>query len=91
MDDYTIAFARSARKELEKIGHASVGSIFLRIEKLAKIPRPRGCIKIQGRKDLWRIREGKYRIIYAVDDKKRLIDIVAIRHRREAYRAMMLS
>ena len=91
MDDYTITFARSARKELEKIGHASVGSIFLRIEKLAEIPRPRACSKIQGQKNLWRIREGKYCIIYAVDDKKRLIDIVAIRHRREAYRAMMLS
>jgi len=57
MDDYTITFARSARKELEKIGHASVGGIFSRIEKLAKIPRPRGCSKIQGRKKKIRRKE----------------------------------
>ncbi|QTA90635.1 type II toxin-antitoxin system RelE family toxin [Desulfonema magnum] len=91
MDDYTITFARSARKELENLDSASVGNIFSRIEKLAEVPRPRGCSKIQGRKNLWRIREGKYRIIYSVDDKKRLIDIIAIRHRREAYRAMRFS
>jgi mRNA interferase RelE/StbE len=36
--------------------------------------------------DLWRIRIGDYRVLYAIDDDAKLVDIVAIRHRRDAYR-----
>ncbi|WP_407079395.1 type II toxin-antitoxin system RelE family toxin [Candidatus Venteria ishoeyi] len=29
---------------------------------------------------------GDYRVIYAVDELEKVIDIVAVRHRKEAYR-----
>jgi mRNA interferase RelE/StbE len=50
-----------------------------------KMPRPPGVKKLRGSSDLWRIRLGNYRIIYRVDDRKRLIDITHIRHRKDAY------
>jgi mRNA interferase RelE/StbE len=86
MDEYTITFTRSARKELEALDAAIVRRIFPRIESLAKDPRPRGCLKLQGEEHLWRIRVGYYRIIYAIDAEKQKIDIIAVRHRRDAYR-----
>jgi len=35
---------------------------------------------------LWRLRVGNYRVIYSIDDANRIIDISAVRHRRDAYR-----
>jgi mRNA interferase RelE/StbE len=86
MDDYKITFARSARKELEKFSAQEVNRIFPKIEALSIKPRPEGCRKLIGETNLWRIRVGTYRIIYSIDDEMRLIDIIAVRHRSEAYR-----
>ena len=61
MIEYTITFARSARKELEDLDAAIVHRVFPKIEALAKEPRPPGCRKVQGEKFLWRIRVGDYR------------------------------
>jgi mRNA interferase RelE/StbE len=55
------------------------------IDGLAANPRPPGVKKLRGTRDLWRIRVGDYRVIYRVDDAKRLVDISHVRHRREAY------
>ncbi|MFQ5881691.1 MAG: type II toxin-antitoxin system RelE/ParE family toxin [Candidatus Methylomirabilales bacterium] len=85
MADYTITFARSARKELEALDAAIVNRIFSKIEALTKEPRPVGCRKLYGEKHLWRIRIGDYRVIYAVYDDERLVDIIAVRHRSKAY------
>lgn len=86
MDEYTITFARSARRELESLGASIVRRVFPRIEALSKEPRPGNCRKLSGRENLWRIRVGDYRVIYTVYDEQRIVDIVAVRHRSEAYR-----
>jgi len=85
MTDYSITFARSARKELESLSASLVQRIFPKIEVLASEPRPKGCRKLRGEKNLWRIRVGDYRVIYAVYDDREVVDIIAIRHRRDAY------
>jgi mRNA interferase RelE/StbE len=85
MTDYVITFARSARKELENLDTPIVNRIFPKIEALAKEARPAGCRKLQGEKNLWRIRIGDYRVIYAVYESERRVDIIAVRHRSKAY------
>ena len=85
MANYAITFARSARKELETLSNSLVNRIFSKIESLGESPRPVGCRKLQGSHDLWRIRIGDYRVIYSIDDSKRNVDIVAVRHRSQAY------
>lgn len=52
---------------------------------LAQTPRPTGSIKLHG-VELWRIVVGEYRVIYAIDDEKRVITVARVRHRREVYR-----
>ncbi|MGQ0635814.1 MAG: type II toxin-antitoxin system RelE family toxin [Planctomycetaceae bacterium] len=86
MGDYTIVFARSARRELEDLPTRLAARILARIESLTMAPRPPGCVKLTGRDNLWRIRVGDYRIIYSIDDVQRLVEVMVIRHRRDAYR-----
>lgn len=86
MADYAITFARSARAELEGLDATIARRVISRIEALAQLPRPSGGKKLKGEQNLWRIRIGDYRVVYSVDDRQRIVDVVRIRHRREVYR-----
>lgn len=86
MVEYQVVFARSARRELESLDPKTIRRILPRIEALARQPRPRGSIKLQGSKNLWRIRVGNFRVLYCVDDRGRLIDVIAIGDRKDIYR-----
>jgi mRNA interferase RelE/StbE len=83
--EYSVVFARSARHELEALDSSIIRRILPKIESLAIVPRPHGARKLTGEKQVWRIRIGDYRVIYTILDKERRIDIMAVRHRREAY------
>ena len=63
MANYTVTFARSARKELESLPSSVVDRIWPRIEHLTRIQRPRGCRKLSGEQNLWRLRVGEYGVI----------------------------
>lgn len=82
---YELRLARSARKELESLPDAVLARVARELDALPANPRPRGCKKLRGASDLWRVRVGDYRIIYHVDDRARLIEVRAIRDRKDAY------
>jgi mRNA interferase RelE/StbE len=86
MADYAVTFARSARRELEALDPPLVARVLARIEALAMEPRPAGAKKLQGAQRLWRLRVGDYRVVYQIDDRQRVVDIVRVRHRRDVYR-----
>jgi len=86
MADYAVTFARSARKELEALEPPLVARVLARIEALAIEPRPTGARRLQGAPRLWRIRVGEYRVVYSVDDRRAVVDVVRVRHRRDVYR-----
>lgn len=86
MSEYAVVVARSARKELEALDEKTLNKIFPKIEGLSFDPRPVGCRKLAGNKNLWRLRVGEYRVVYAVDDNMRLVDIIAVRDRKDVYR-----
>jgi mRNA interferase RelE/StbE len=85
MADFEISFARSARKELESLDNRIVNRIFPKIVALSKQPPPSGCRKLIGEGNLWRVRVGDYRVIYEIDDVRRLVDGIAVKHRSKAY------
>ena len=62
-----------------------LASVVRKIESLGHAPRPAGCKKLKGYKDLWRIRAGDWRVVYIIDDTARLVSITRIAHRREVY------
>jgi len=84
--EYTITFARSARKELEGLELEVIERIFPRIAALSKEPMPKGCRKLKGNRNLWRIRIGDYRVVYSIDDRNKIVDVVVVRSRGKAYR-----
>ncbi len=86
MTKYSVTFARSAVKELERLNSSIVGRLMQKIEQLSDGPRPVGCRKLAGEENVWRVRVGDYRIVYSVYDAERIIDVVRLRHRSEAYR-----
>jgi mRNA interferase RelE/StbE len=75
----------SAGKELDALDDALFARIDRKILVLAQNPRPPGCKKLRGYKDLWRIRVGEWRVLYVIDDAAKLISITRIAHRREVY------
>ena len=85
MTVYSISFAASAKRELLDLSPEVIGRIRPKINDLAKDPRPPGCKKLQGYRDRWRIRIGNYRIVYAINDAAKTVDVTRIAHRREVY------
>jgi mRNA interferase RelE/StbE len=86
MAEYRIDIKKSAAKELEDIPRRDLRKIIERIRSLGKNPMPHGSEKLSGQ-ERYRIRQGDYRIVYSIEDKDLLINIVKIGHRREIYRS----
>lgn len=87
MAGYKLLIKPSAGKELEAVGSKSDRlRIVRRIQALADDPRPTGSEKLAGYDDRYRVRQGSYRVVYLIDDKRREITIYRIGHRREVYR-----
>ncbi|HAV10206.1 MAG TPA: type II toxin-antitoxin system mRNA interferase toxin, RelE/StbE family [Dehalococcoidia bacterium] len=72
---YEIVFARSARKEFQALTPIVAARILKKVERLAFNDRPPGCKKLRGQSSFWRIRVGQYRVIYSIDDNRRIVDI----------------
>ena len=83
---HEVYLERAAEKDLKKLPGEIFQRIITHIKSLAETPRPPGCRKITGTKNDWRIRVGDYRIIYEVDDNVRVVKVMRVRDRREAYR-----
>ena len=86
MAKYKIFVKSSAAKEIEKIPtRKDRRRIVKKIRSLSDNPRPRGSVKLSG-KDKYRLRQGKYRIIYSIEDDKLIVHIVKVGHRKNIYR-----
>jgi mRNA interferase RelE/StbE len=82
---YSIRLKRSAAKELEALPTTALRAITKRIARLADDPRPPGCEKLSG-SELYRVRQGDYRIVYEIRDQELVVHIIRIGHRRDVYR-----
>jgi mRNA interferase RelE/StbE len=82
---YNLRIKPSAAKELEALPRTDRQRIITRVRKLSDEPRPSGCEKLSGH-NLYRIRQGNYRILYTIQDADSVIVIIAIGHRREVHR-----
>jgi mRNA interferase RelE/StbE len=82
---YALGIKPSARKELENLSDSLIARLAPKIDALAADPRPSGCRKLHGYKDLWRIRVGDYRVVYIIDDDRKTVSVTRVAHRREVY------
>jgi mRNA interferase RelE/StbE len=85
MAGYNVGLRASAEKELRKIPASDLARLIERIAALAGNPRPEGASKLSG-EERYRIRQGDYRIVYAIDDRGKTVLIVKIGNRGDIYR-----
>ena len=85
MASYKILIKPSAAKEIEAAPKKDRLRLVKRIQGLSYDPRPTGCEKLSG-KDKYRVRQGRYRIVYSISDVEPTVVVVRVGHRREVYR-----
>jgi mRNA interferase RelE/StbE len=85
MEKYRVFLRKSAADELGRIPKKDLVRIIERLRSLENDARPQGCEKLSAL-DRFRIRQGDYRIVYAVDEREKTVDIVRIGHRSEVYK-----
>ena len=86
MKRYEVVFSKRAEKDIERLPARVVEKIIPVIVSLEGNPRPFGCKKLKGYTDLWRIRIGNYRIIYSIEDKIKIVEIIRVGHRKDIYK-----
>jgi mRNA interferase RelE/StbE len=85
--EYRLLVKASAAKEIEALGtRADRQRVIERIQTLGTDPRAEGSEKLAGYTDRYRVRQGLYRIIYLIDDKRHEITIFKVGHRKDVYR-----
>lgn len=86
MGRYKVRIKKSALKELEAIASKKDRRrIVSRIEALAIDPRPDGAVKLSGF-DRYRLRQGRYRILYMIRDRELIVYVVKIADRKGVYK-----
>ncbi len=85
MAAYNIFFKKSVWKDFERITKKNLKRILNRNETLAEDPRPPGCEKLTGQ-ERYRLRQGRYRIVYSIQDDELSVWVVKVGHRKDVYR-----
>jgi len=83
---YNVKLSPQAQKDLDGFS----GKLLSRFEEtilgLYDEPRPHNAKKLSGSGSKWRIRVGDYRVLYEIDDARKIVKVYRIAHRREVYR-----
>ncbi|MBU0491199.1 MAG: type II toxin-antitoxin system RelE/ParE family toxin [Chloroflexi bacterium] len=83
---YQIIIPKPVQKQLDGLPDNICDRLIKRIVALQDNPRPRGCVKLQGYENEYRIRIGDYRIRYEVDDQNAIIVLLHCKNRKDIYR-----
>ena len=82
---YELFFKKSVQKDFDAIPKKDLKRILNRIVTLAENPRPPGCEKLTGQ-ERYRLRQGRYRIVYSIQDDELTVWVVKVGHRKLFYR-----
>ncbi len=85
MASYRVLIKPSAAKELEEVPRSDRRRLTGKMLALAKQPRPPGAEKLSGL-ELFRVRQGHYRILYEIVERDLTVTVVKVGHRRDVYR-----
>ncbi len=83
---YRIEVRKSAEKAMRKMDKKYQHYVYERLVDLAENPRGPKCEKLAGIDDGYRKVAWPYRILYTIDDEKKIVDVYKIAHRKEVYR-----
>jgi len=86
MASYKLFFDRDVEKDLSRIPKSDVRKIMSKVTKLYENPRPPQSLKLENSDITYRLRVGDYRVIYQIDEGKKIVTVYHIRHRKDVYR-----
>ncbi len=81
---FKVKLHRRVIKFLQKLNENDRKRIFSAIEKLED-PFSQPYEKVKGRKDLYKIRVGDYRVIYRVDKENKIVSVHLVDKRERVY------
>ena len=85
MAEYKVYFKKSVEKDFSTISKKDLQKILRGIGALAKDARPSGHEKLTGQ-ERYRVRQGRYRIVYSIQDKELTVWVVKVGHRKDIYK-----
>ncbi len=84
---YKVKVKNSAQKEIRRLASRELrNKIVDIIDGLYNNPIPNDAKKIKGSSNVYRIRQGNYRIVYQVYKNELIVIVIRIRHRKDAYK-----
>ena len=86
MAKFRIEISRTAERQLKKLPREDQKRVAAAILGLGEDPRPQGSRKLTGYDDVYRIRVGRFRVLYSVEEKKVIVIVLKIGHRKDVYR-----
>lgn len=86
MASYRIEVSATAERQIRKLPRADQVSVVRVIQTLATEPRPSGCRKLSGYDDAYRVRVGRYRVLYSIEDRRLIIIVLRVGDRKDVYR-----
>ncbi len=81
--DFRVELAPAAQRQLRRLPPGDAATLRGPILALAREPRPAGTTKLTGT-DFWRLRIGPLRVIYAIDDRARVVVVLKVARRAES-------
>jgi mRNA interferase RelE/StbE len=86
MATYRIEVSATAERQIRRLPRVDQVRVVRVIQGLSTDPRPPGCRKLSGADDVFRVRVGRYRILYAVQDRRLVVIVLKVGDRKDIYR-----
>lgn len=82
---YRVTLTPAAIKSLDDLSSVLQPRVAEALRKLADDARPPKSKKLEGKVG-YRVAVGDYRVLYLIDDQRKVVTVYKIGHRREVYR-----
>ena len=87
---YKLEITSAARRDLKRLLKSLPSSRYTRLDgvirSLEENPRPHGYEPVVNEENIFRCRDGDFRILYSIDDSRLRIRIARVRDRKDVYR-----
>jgi mRNA interferase RelE/StbE len=86
MAKYRIDVSATAERQIRKLPPSDQLRVLRVIQSLSIEPHPPGCRKLSGYNDVFRVRIGRYRVLYSIEDRRLVIIVLKVGDRSDVYR-----
>lgn len=86
MTSYRIEISATAERQIRNLPRNDQIRVVRSIQTLAADPRPPGCRKLSGYDDVFRVRIGRYRALYSIEDRRLTVIVLKVGNRKDVYR-----